>query len=321
MSCHTNDASSTLIDALDIALLGSPNCGKSTLFNHLTGLSPHTGNYPGVTVTRSRGSVKLAEETITLTDLPGTYALTPASPDEEVVLQHLNGELDSEPAPGALLLVADSTTLRRSLNLVAQALNFGRPVALVLTMVDELRAGGGDLDVQRFSQALGVPVVEVVTHKGRGIQDVRKLLAKARSWPTALIPSPVDDKEELSAWIDSVLTTADYRPSAPHQVTRGIDRFLLNPLLGTVIFFCVMFLFFQVIFTVATPIQDWIEGLFASWGEAAAEHISNPVLADFVNTALIGGMGGVLVFTPQIMLLYLLISLLDSIGYMSRAAF
>lgn len=320
MSCHASAEGNLLVGAQDVALVGSPNCGKSTIFNRLTGLSAHTGNYPGVTVTRSRGTVKLPSGDITLTDLPGTYSLTPASPDEQVVLDHLEGRLDTETAPGALLLVADSTTLRRSLALHAEALALGRPVALVLTMVDELRAGGGDVDVPRLSQALGIPVVEVVAHKGRGIQDVRELLDHRADWPIPLI-APPSDVRERTAWIDSILATADWKAPKPHTATRGIDRVLLHPLWGTIVFFIVMFLFFQVIFTVATPIQDWIEGLFGTLGELAASHISNPILADFVGTALIGGVGGVLVFTPQILLLYLLISILESVGYMSRAAF
>ncbi|MGV3103926.1 ferrous iron transporter B, partial [Rothia sp. 32237D007AR] len=227
----------------------------------------------------------------------------------------------SEAIPDALLLVADATTLRRSLTFLSQALALGKPAALVLTMVDELRAGGGELDVQRFAQALGVPVVEVVAHRGRGVQDVRALLADIPAWPTLLVPPPVDDPQELNIWIDSVLSVSDYRPPAPNRITRGIDRYLLHPVGGSIIFFAVMFLFFQTIFAVAAPAQDAIEQFFAFLGEAASSHITHPVLADFVNTALIGGMGGVLVFIPQILLLYLLISILESVGYMSRAAF
>lgn len=320
MSCHAPVQDTLTTNTADIALIGSPNCGKSTLFNRLTGLTAHTGNYPGVTVTRSRGVVKVADKQITLTDLPGTYSLTPASPDEQVVIDHLQGNLDAEPTPGSLLLVADSTTLRRSLALHAQALALGRPTALVLTMVDELRAGGGDLNVERLSQALGIPIVETVAHKGRGIEDVKELLGNHEQWPAPFLAPPQDTKER-SVWIDSVLQSAGWRAPQAAQATRGIDRILLHPIMGTAVFFAVMFLFFQVIFTVSAPIQDWIETVFAEWGEVASTHISNPVLADFISTALIGGVGGVLVFTPQILLLYLLISILESVGYMSRAAF
>lgn len=320
MSCHAPAQDALPTNTADIALIGSPNCGKSTLFNRLTGLTAQTGNYPGVTVTRSRGVAKIAGETITLTDLPGAYSLTPASPDEQVVIDHIHGNLDAEPTPSALLLVADSTTLKRSLALHAQVLALGRPTALVLTMVDELRAGGGDVNIQKLSQALGIPVVETVAHKGRGIEDVKELLSNHDQWPAPFL-APPEGARERNIWIDSVLQTARWKaPQAP-QATRGIDRFLLHPIIGTAIFFALMFLFFQVIFTVSAPIQDWIETVFAGWGEAASTHISNPVLADFVSTALIGGVGGVLVFTPQILLLYLLISILESVGYMSRAAF
>lgn len=320
MSCHAPESGQVRTGNPEIALLGSPNCGKSTLFNRLTGLSAHTGNYPGVTVTRTRGTAKLSTGTVSLTDLPGTYSLSPASPDEQVVVDHLAGNIDGETVPDGLLLIADSTTLRRSLALHAQALSLGIPVALVLTMVDELRAGGGDVDVPRLSQALGIPVVEVVAHKGCGIEDVRELLGNWQSWQVPLIPPPAEASER-TAWIDSILATSDWHAPRVNQLTRGVDRWLLHPVWGSLIFTAVMFLFFQVIFTVAAPIQDWIEGIFTSWGETAAEHISNPVLADFVGTALIGGVGGVLVFTPQIFLLYLLISLLEAVGYMSRAAF
>lgn len=257
---------------------------------------------------------------MSLTDLPGTYSLSPASPDEQVVVDHLAGNIDGETVPDALLLIADSTTLRRSLALHAQALSLGIPVAMVLTMVDELRAGGGDIDVPRLSQSLGIPVVEVVAHKGRGIEDVRELLGNWQSWQVPLIPPPAEASERI-AWIDSILATSDWHAPRVNQLTRGVDGWVLHPVWCSLIFTAVMFLFFQVIFTVTAPIQDWIEGIFTGWGEAAAEHISNPVLADFVGTALIGGVGGVLVFTPQIFLLYLLISLLEAVGYMSRAAF
>ena len=225
MSCHAPAQDALPANTADIALIGSPNCGKSTLFNRLTGLTAQTGNYPGVTVTRSRGIAKIAGETITLTDLPGTYSLTPASPDEQVVIDHIHGNLDAEPTPGALLLVADSTTLKRSLALHAQVLALGRPTALVLTMVDELRAGGGDVNIQKLSQALGIPVVETVAHKGRGIEDVKELLSNHDQWPAPFL-APPEGARERNIWIDSVLQTARWKaPQAP-QATRGIDRFL-----------------------------------------------------------------------------------------------
>ncbi|RLY95134.1 ferrous iron transporter B [Kocuria tytonicola] len=323
MSCHGPGEGdvATLGRTTEVALLGSPNTGKSSLFNRLTGLSAATGNYPGVTVTRSRGTARTSSGSVTVTDLPGTYSLEPASPDEDVVLDHLTGRLESETAPDALLVVMDSTTLYRSLALCAEALALGRPTAVVLTMVDELRARGGDLDVTGLSRALGVPVVETVAHRGRGLEDVRELLGEAASWPVALIAPPHDDAAQLSGWIRSVLDSARYRSPRSSVATSRIDAVLLHPVWGALVFLAVMFCFFQVIFTVAAPIQDAIQAVFDHWGEVAANTLGSGFLADFVGTALIGGVGGVLVFLPQILLLYLMISVLESVGYMSRAAF
>ena len=323
MSCHAGGEGSvaTRQGTPEVALVGSPNTGKSSLFNRLTGLSAATGNYPGVTVTRSRGTARTASGAVNLTDLPGTYSLEPASPDEQVVLDHLEGRLSSDAAPDALLVVMDSTTLYRSLGLCAEALALGRPTAVVLTMVDELRALGGDVDITALSRALGVPVVETVAHRGRGVEDVRDLLGSATSWPVALIAPPWDDESQLSGWIRSVLDSAGYRAPRSSVATTRIDRVLLHPVWGTLVFLGVMFAFFQVIFTVAAPVQDAIQGVFDRWGELVVEHWGSGFLADFVGTALIGGVGGVLVFLPQILLLYLMIAVLEAVGYMSRAAF
>ncbi|WP_348535913.1 ferrous iron transporter B [Kocuria sp. JC486] len=322
MSCHAENGDRDLLTGTrDVALIGCPNAGKSSLFNRLTGLSATTGNYPGVTVTRSRGKARIDGADVTITDLPGTYSLSAASPDEQVVLDHIQGRLPGEGEFGSSLVVMDATTLERSMILFAHVFELGRPTAVVLTMVDELRAGGGDIDSARLSQALGVPVAEVVAHKGRGVDEVRELLGRAGDWPTAVVPPPTADRGETREWIDSVLATSGYRANRPNATTRGIDRILLHPVWGVAVFFLVMFLFFQTIFTVAAPAQGWIETLFAALGEWAGERIEQPLVADFVSTALVGGVGGVLVFLPQIALLYVLISILESVGYMSRAAF
>lgn len=305
-----------------VALVGSPNAGKSSVFNALTGLSAKTGNYPGVTVGRHTGRVDLSDAgELYLEDLPGTYSLDPISPDEQVVSDVLTGRLDGVPAPDALVVVADVTTLERSLAVLAQALTLRLPTALVLTMGDELAIRGGHVDDRALARALGIPVVSVVATRRASVEPLRELLGGVDSWSLPPVTPPTGEVAERRAWIGSVLAAADYRAPRAHPLTRRVDRVLLHPVWGTLVFLAVMFGFFQTIFTVAAPLQDAVEAAFAWLGEQAAEHISLPLLADFVGTALIGGVGGVLVFLPQIVLLFLLISLLESVGYMSRAAF
>lgn len=304
-----------------VALVGCPNAGKSSVFNHLTGLRVRTANYPGVTVTLSLGRVGSVERGVTLADLPGTYGLTPASPDEELVTDHLAGRVEGLAAPEALLVVVDATTLRRSLTLVAQCIATGRPCAVVLTMMDELRARGGQVDPVALSAALGVPVHEVVGHRGRGFGPLRDAVLDWSSWPTAVLSPPVEDPAELDGWVESVAGRAAYSPADASTLTRGVDRVLLHPVWGVVAFFGVMFGFFQTLFTLAAPLTDLVESGFGRLADLVATNVSDPTLASFLGTAIVGGVGGVLVFLPQIVLLFTLLSLLEGVGYLARAAF
>ena len=305
-----------------IALLGSPNAGKTSVFNHLTGLSGKTGNYPGVTVSRSTGHVRglaIEDGEVWVEDLPGAYSLSPVSPDERVVAEVLRGEHDGVAAPDALVVVVDGTSLGRSMSLVAEALALGRPLAVLVTMTDELHARGGHLDLPAYSRALGVPVVSVIGSTGVGIDRLRELMAEPQTWSTSLVPPPTDGAE-LDSWTESVLAGAGYRPPGGDERTAKVDAVLLHPVWGTLIFFAVMFAFFQVIFTVATPLQDLVQLAFDGLGSLAGR-IPNDLLAGLVGNGIIGGVGAALVFLPQIVLLFLVISLLEAVGYMSRAAF
>ncbi|WP_168582546.1 ferrous iron transporter B [Gephyromycinifex aptenodytis] len=318
---HHGGGSATLKNPVKarIALVGSPNSGKTTLFNALTGLRAKTGNYPGVTVARYEGLCRVDGEDLLIEDLPGTYSLDPISPDEHVVIDVLDPEDAATQTPDALLVLLDATTLRRSLGLLAHVLQVGLPSTVVVTFGDELQRRGGALDLAALERALGVPVVPVVGG-GAGLADLRRRLADARSWPTPVVPPPTDPAE-LTSWIDSVLSSARYTVPQADQRTRRIDSVLLHPVWGTLVFFAVMFAFFQTIFTVAAPLQDLVESAFAALGGLVAEHVTNPWLASFLSDALIGGVGGVLVFLPQIALLFFLVSLMEGVGYMSRAAF
>lgn len=317
----------TVLDAPPphLALVGSPNSGKSTLFNALTGLRAKTGNHPGITVSRYQGTVHTADGVLMLDDLPGTYSLDPISLDERIVVETLEpaasgSTRDGDRAPDGVVVTLDATTLRRSLGLLAQVLHTGLPVCVVLTFTDELTKRQGAIDLPALRRALGLPVVAAVAGSRRDLPELRSLLAAPETWSSPLILPPTAPAEVLR-WIESVLSTAGYRVPTPDSRTRRVDAVLLHPVWGTAIFFATMFVFFQVIFSVAAPIQTVIEDAFGALGTLASKGIPIQWLADFVSGALIGGVGGVLVFLPQIALLFLMISLLEGVGYMARAAF
>jgi ferrous iron transport protein B len=320
-SCHDSGGGPVAVASTRrIALVGSPNAGKTSVFNHLTGLRAKTGNYPGVTVGRSVGTVKVDGVTIAVEDLPGTYSLDAISPDEQVVTDLLAGAFDHIEPPGAIVLVADATTLRRSILLVAQVIRLGLPCLLALTMGDELTVRGGRVDVDALSVALGIPVTAVVAHRGSGIDDLRAQLGTFDRWqrPPILPPS---DPEAADAWGKSVLDAADYAAPRPDQRTNRIDQVVLHPVWGVGVFFAVMFAFFQIVFTVAAPLQDLV-GQGLTWiGGRVTGHSGNSILGGLIGDGIIGGVGTVLQFVPQIMLLFLLIALLENVGYMARAAF
>lgn len=320
-SCHDSGGGQVAVaTARRIALVGSPNAGKTSLFNHLTGLRAKTGNYPGVTVGRSVGAVKVGGATIAVEDLPGTYSLDAISPDERVVADLLAGKVDDIDCPDAIVLVADATTLRRSIVLVAQVLRLDLPCALALTMGDELTARGGRIDIDALSAALGIPVTAVVAHRGSGIDELRAQLGTFEQWQRPPIPPP-SDADAIDAWGRSVLDAADYVVPVPDERTNRIDRVVLHPVWGVAVFFAVMFAFFQVVFTVAAPLQAWVSTGLAWIGGQFSEHSGNSILGRLVSDGIIAGVGTVLQFIPQIVLLFLLIALLENVGYMARAAF
>ncbi len=305
--------------ALRLALVGSPNSGKTTLFNALTGLRAKTGNYPGVTVSRYEGTTEVRGRQAVIEDLPGSYSLDPISPDEQVLADELDPD-NPAGTPDGLLVTLDATTLERSLRLLAQVLHTELPVCVVLTFTDELARRLGALDTAALARGIGVPVVPVTSGRRQDLVTLRELMGDPAAWarPVVLPPSA---PAEVTSWVASVLAGAAYRLPEEDARTRRVDGILLHPVWGTLVFFVTMFVFFQVIFTAAAPLQDGIERLFGWLGGVAAAGIPNATLRSFVSDALLGGVGGVLVFLPQISLLFLMISLLEGIGYMARAAF
>ncbi|MGI9162143.1 MAG: ferrous iron transporter B [Mycobacterium sp.] len=305
------------------AVVGSPNSGKTTLFNALTGLHAKTGNYPGVTVSRYEGRVKLGEnQTVVIEDLPGTYSLDPISPDEQIVVDvldtdHHNVRVD---VPDAILVTLNATTLRRSLGLFAQLQQTGLPTCVVLTFTDDLARRQGKLDVAALARALGVPVVTVVAGHRDALADLRHVMARSDSWTAPVVPPPTDPAE-VTAWADSVLDSAGYLLPKVDRRTDLIDSVVLHPVAGTAIFLLTMFVFFQTIFAVAAPMQDYVETFFGWLGGLVADHVHIGWLSAFLSQAVIGGVGSVLVFVPQIALLFVLIAVLEGTGYLARAAF
>lgn len=303
-----------------LALVGAPNAGKTSVFNGLTGLRAKTGNYPGVTVARSMGTLRADGRQYTVEDLPGTYSLHPISPDEQIVSDSLTGRVPGMAEPDAIVAVLDATTLRRSLRFLGEILRLGKPVCVAVTLTDELAYRGGLLDIDRLEQALGLPVVRVVGNRGIGIDDLRATITCWRSWQRPAVEPPAGARE-LTGWVGSVLSAAGYRAPDQHVWTARLDRVLLHPVWGSIIFLAVMFGFFQVIFTVATPLQDWVGDFFTWLGGLVDKGIHIRWLNNLLGDALLGGVGTVVQFIPQIVLMFLLISLLEGVGYMSRAAF
>ena len=322
--CHCGSGSSKTLVAGSprIALAGAPNAGKTSIYNALTGLHAKTGNYPGVTVQRSLGTCKIGGTTLTIEDLPGAYSLDPISPDEEIVHDVLTGTSSTVSAPDALVVVVDATTLQRGMNFIAEALALDLPTCLVVTMTDELSRRTGRLNVAALGQALGIPAVRVIGHRGIGMPDLRAQLAQVATWERTPLPPPTDP-DEITSWADSVLAAADYQPPQSDQITSAIDKVLLRPIPGTIVFFTIMFLFFQAIFTWAEPFKGAIEDGFGALGTLVHGWLdaSHPLIAGLLGDGIIGGVGAVLTFIPQIIIMFLIISVLEGVGYMSRAAF
>ena len=322
--CHCGSSSSKTLVAGSrrIALAGAPNAGKTSIYNALTGLHAKTGNYPGVTVQRSLGTCKIGNTTLTIEDLPGAYSLDPISPDEEIVHDVLTGTSTTVSAPDALVIVVDATTLQRGMNFNAEALALDLPTCLVVTMTDELSRRTGRLNVAALGHALGIPAVRVIGHRGIGMPDLRAQLAQVATWQRTPLPPPTDP-DEITSWADSVLAAADYLPPESDQITSAIDKVLLRPIPGTIVFFTIMFLFFQAIFTWAEPFKGAIEDAFGALGALVHSWLdaSHPLIAGLLGDGLIGGVGSVLTFIPQIIIMFLIIAVLEGVGYMSRAAF
>ena len=316
----------TLNPAL-VALVGNPNSGKTALFNALTGARQKVANYAGVTVERKEGVVTTASgRTLNILDLPGTYSLRARSPDEVVTRDAVLGQLAGEAVPDIVVCVADATNLRLVLRLALELKAVGRPMVLALNMYDIAQRQGLKIDLEGLAREIGAPIVTTVATRRRGIDDLvaqveaviaSGVLGTTNSWQE---PDAAAIRK-AHAEAQRLVRTYVRPPEHPDTWTGKIDSVLLHPVGGMVVLLALLFVMFQAVFTWATPLMDGIEAVFVAIGTWVGAGVSNDLLRSLISDGLIAGVGGVLVFLPQILILFLFILALEDLGYMARAAF
>ena len=310
-----------------VALVGNPNSGKTALFNALTGAHQKVANYAGVTVERKEGLIRSTDgRTMSLLDLPGTYSLRARSPDEEVTRDAVLGKLAGETPPDVIVAVADATNLRLVLRLVLELKAVGRPMVLALNMYDIAQRQGLRIDLERLAVELGVPIVPTTATRKRGIDDLIAAIDASAGAPgvTAENAWTVPDAEALrgaAREAERIMKACVRPPERPDTVTGRIDSILLHPVGGLLILMALLFVMFQAVFTWATPLMDGIEASLGALGGWVAAVMPDGIWQSLIVDGLISGVGSVLVFLPQILILFLFIILLEDFGYMARAAF
>jgi ferrous iron transport protein B len=306
-----------------VAVAGSPNAGKSALFNALTGARQKVGNYPGVTVERHSGRLTLADgRPVDLVDLPGAYSLEPTSPDEAVTRDVLFGRQAGERKPDALLIVLDASNLDNHLRFALQLIELGLPTVIALNMVDLARRDGLELDSHKLEEALGVPIIETVAVRRRGIGELQSAIDDMLSAPRCPAEHGApSDLIRLQRRAREIATAAIVSESPVRRWTHRLDSILLHPVAGPLILAAILFVMFQAVFAWSQVPVSWIEDGFAALAAGANAVLPAGALRSLVVDGVIGGVGAVVVFLPQILILFLFILLLEGTGYMVRAAF
>jgi ferrous iron transport protein B len=306
-----------------VAVVGSPNAGKSALFNALTGARQKVGNYPGVTVERKSGRLVLTDgRPVELVDLPGAYSLDPASPDEAVTRDVLFGRQKGERAPDALIIVVDASNLDNHLRFALQLIELGLPTIVALNMVDLAKRDGLELDSARLAEELGVPVVETVAVRRRGVADLQAALDDMLSAPRCGVHERAPSELiHLQRRARDIAKAAVLRESPVRRWTHRLDSLLLHPVAGPIILAAILFVMFQAVFAWSEVPVGWIEAGVAAIAETATNLLPDGLLRSLIVDGVIGGVGAVVVFLPQILILFFFILLLEGTGYMVRAAF
>ena len=309
-----------------VALVGNPNCGKTALFNLLTGSRQKVANYAGVTVERKEGAYELSDgKKLRILDLPGTYSLYPRSPDEKVTCDVLAGKAKGEKKPDWVICVVNATNLRRGLRLVLGVKRMGLPVVVAVNMMDVAARRGIQIDLAALSKELGVPVVSTVGVKSEGAKDLKNTLdhldtLKPIAEDVPLAMNHADQNQSDQARVRTILHNIKLDDAAPHLPTDQLDKVFLHPLWGSVILAVVLFLVFQAVFSWASAPMDLIERLSTATGEWVGSMLPEGIIKSFIVDGLIAGLGGVIVFLPQIIILFFFILLLEESGYLPRAA-
>jgi ferrous iron transport protein B len=313
---------------MHLALVGTPNSGKTSLFNALTGSRQKVANYPGVTVERKEGSfVTPKGRQVSVVDLPGTYSLRGRSPDEEITRDIVLGRTSGEHVPDLVLCVADSTNLRLTIRLLLELKSTGRPLALVLNMYDIATRRGVNVDVPRLSEALGVPVVTSIAVRKGGTADLLRLtddiLAQAPTKPRENLwePLTVSQLRATQREADRIIAATVSLPTRPDTWTARIDAVVLHPVAGLAILLSILFVMFQAVFAWAQPLMQLLSAAFDAAGQFVHDTLPGGLLQSFLQNGVISGVGSVVVFLPQIIIIFLFILLLEDFGYMARAAF
>lgn len=320
-----------------IALIGNPNCGKSTLFNRLTGLSQKTSNLPGTTVESTSGEVKIDAESIELIDLPGIYSLFAQAEDERLVVSTLLG-IDT-PKPDSVVYILDGSNLRRNLLLVSQVAELGIPASCVLTMADTAKRRHIEIKIKELEEALGIPVYVVNPRSDKKIDGAYLSLKNQKignkisnnDYFEARLTNFYQGKKErglseetlkryrdIESIVKKVVVSAETKK---RNNTMKIDKYVTHPILGIAIFFMVMMALFQGVFTLAETPMGWIESAFAWFQNSLDTLLPAGLWSDFIKDGIFSGIEGVVVFVPQIFILFFLIGLLEDSGYMVRASF
>lgn len=313
---------------LHLALVGTPNSGKTSLFNALTGSRQKVANYPGVTVERKEGFfITPLGRQVSVVDLPGTYSLRGRSPDEEITRDFVLGKASGETVPDLVLCVADSTNLRLTIRLLLELKRTGRPMILVLNMFDIASRRGISVDVERLAKELGVPVVTSIAVRKGGTAD---LLALTDEISAKLAAEPAENiwralsVAELRATqreADRIISDCVSLPSRPDTWTARIDAIVLHPVGGLIVLALILFVMFQAVFAWAQPLMQLLQSGFDGLGEFVHATLPDGLLQSFLQNGVISGVGSVIVFLPQIIIIFLFILLLEDFGYMARAAF